>query len=155
MMPVKHSAMIEPISEDEFHLLDHKIMEVVFSMHKDLGRFYDEKIYQNELAYRCRNIGFETVATEIPIQVSYKDFLKTYYVDLLINNRVMYELKTVKVITGEHRKQALNYLLLMGMHHGKLINMRPESVQYIFISTRLTKEKRYKFIIDDGQWEDL
>ena len=154
-MPVKHGVMIKPIPEDEFHLLDHKIMEIVFSIHKDFGRFCDEKIYQNELAYRCRNTGFETVTTEVPIQVSYEDFFKTYYMDLLINNRVMYELKTVKVITGEHRKQALNYLLLMGMHHGKLINMRPESVQYSFISTKLTKEKRYKFIIDDGQWEDL
>ena len=154
-MPVKHSVIIEPTSEDEFHLLDHKIMEIVFSMHRDLGRFCDEKIYQNELAYRCRNIGFETVATEIPILVSYKDFLKTYYMDLLVNNRVIYELKAMKVITGEHQKQTLNYLLLMGMHHGKLINMRPESVQYSFISTRLTKEKRYKFVVCDWKWEDL
>ena len=52
-MPVKHSVMIEPISEDEFHLLDHKIMGIVFSMRKELGRFCDEKIYQNELAYRA------------------------------------------------------------------------------------------------------
>jgi len=66
-MPVKHSVMIEPISEDEVHLLDHKIMEIVFSMHKDLGRCCDEKIYQNEIAYRCRDIGFETVATEVLI----------------------------------------------------------------------------------------
>ena len=124
-------------------------------MHKDLGRFCDEKIYQNELAHRCRDIGFKTVATEVPIQVSYKDFLKTYYMDLLVNSRVMYELKTVKVMTGEHRKQALNYLLLMGMHHGKLINMRSKSVQYSFISTRLTKEKRCKFIINDWEWDDL
>ena len=52
-MPVKHSVMIAPISEDEFHLLDHKIMGIVFSMRKELGRFCDEKIYQNELAYRA------------------------------------------------------------------------------------------------------
>jgi len=38
-MPVEHSLMIKAVSEDEFHLLDHKIMESVFSMHKDLGRF--------------------------------------------------------------------------------------------------------------------
>ncbi|MBW1767537.1 MAG: hypothetical protein JRJ65_10865 [Deltaproteobacteria bacterium] len=49
-MPVKHSVMLEPISEDEFHLLDHKIMEIVFSM---------------------------------------------------VNNRVMYELKAVEVMTDE------------------------------------------------------
>jgi hypothetical protein len=40
-MPVKHGVMIELISEDEFDLLDHKIMEIVFLMHNDLGRFYD------------------------------------------------------------------------------------------------------------------
>ena len=66
-MPIKYSEMIKPVSEEEFHLLDYKIMELVFSIHKDLGRFCDEKIYQNELVYRCRNIGFKTVATEVPI----------------------------------------------------------------------------------------
>jgi len=50
-MPVKHSVMIEPISEDEFHLLDHKIMKIVLLMHKDLGRFYDEKIYQKAIQW--------------------------------------------------------------------------------------------------------
>ena len=38
-MPVKHGVMIKPITEDEFHLLDHKIMEIVFSIHKYFGRF--------------------------------------------------------------------------------------------------------------------
>jgi len=124
-------------------------------MHKDLGRFCDEKIYQNELAYRCQRMGFNTVATEAPIQVSYEDFRKIYYMDLLIDNRVMYELKAVNAITGEHQKQALNYLLLTGMHHGKLVNMRPQSVQHNFVSTRLTPEKRYNFTIEDREWRDL
>ena len=107
-MPIKSTVMIESISEDDFYLLDHKVMETVFSIHNDLGRFCDEKIYQNELAYRCQAVGFDTVATEVPIQVSFRDFQRLYYLDLLINNRVMYELKTVSALTGEHRKQALN-----------------------------------------------
>ena len=135
-MPIKCSVMIEYISENDFYLLDHKVMKTVFSIHKDFGRFCDEKIYQNELAHRCQKIGFDTVATEVPIQVSFQDFNKLYYMDLLINNRIMYELKTVNVLTGEHRKQALNYLLLLGMHYGKLINMRPESAQYNFVDRK-------------------
>lgn len=154
-MPFKDSALIKPCSEDEFHLVDYKIMGIVFSIHKELGRFCDEKIYQNELAHRCYDAEFETVETEVPIQVSYKDFCKTFYMDLLINNIVMYELKTVKNLNGEHQKQALNYLLLTGMNHGKLVNMRQESVQHQFISTRLTKEKRLKFTTADWGWEDL
>jgi GxxExxY protein len=154
-MPIKCSVMIESISENDFYLLDHKVMETVFSIHKDIGRFYDEKIYQNELAHRCQEMGFDTVATEVPIQVSFRDFIKLYYLDLLINNRVMYELKAVNAITGEHRKQALNYLLLLGMRYGKLINMRPESVQHSFVSTRLTSKKRFEYTVDDRLWNDL
>ena len=154
-MPIKHGVRIKAVSEDEFHSLDYRIMEAVFSIHKDLGRFYDERIYQNELAYRCREMGFKTVATEVPIEVLYRNFRKIYYIDLLIDNRVIYELKTAEAITDVHRKQALNYLLLMGMHHGKLVNMRPQSVQYSFVSTRLTPDKRYQFMIDDRKWEDV
>ena len=58
-------------------------------------------------------------------------------------------------IVGQHQRQALNYLLFMGMNHGKLINMRPESVEYNFVSTRLTSEKRYNFIPDTDNWNDL
>ncbi|MFC1830027.1 GxxExxY protein [Thermodesulfobacteriota bacterium] len=154
-MPVKCNVRIKPVSEDEFHLLDYKMMEIVFSIHKDLGRLYDEKIYQNELAYRCEKIGFESVETEVPIQVSYNNFTKNYYVDLLINKSVIYELKTVTALTGKHQKQTLNYLLLMGMQYGKLVNMRPESVQYRFVSTNLNPEKRYKFAVDIDGWKDL
>jgi GxxExxY protein len=154
-MPIKGTVTIESISEDDFYLLDHKVMETVFSIHKDLGRFCDEKIYQNELAHRCEAIGFDTVETEVPIQVSFRDFQKLYYLDILINNRVMVELKTVNALSGEHRKQALNYLLLLGMHYGKLINMRPQSVQHSFVSTRLTPKKRFAYTIIDNLWNDI
>ncbi len=154
-MPIKLKVKVKKISEDAFYSLDYKIMKAVFSIHNDLGRFYDEKIYQNELAYRCKKMGIEEVATEVPIQVSYKNFVKFYYMDVLINNEVMYELKAVKAINEEHRKQAINYLLLTGLQHGKLINMRPRSVQHNFVSTKLTPNKRYKFTINDSEWKDF
>jgi GxxExxY protein len=154
-MPIEPSVTIRPISQDEFHSIDHKIMGLVFGIHKDLGRFCDEKIYQNELAYRCRQMAFGEIATEVPIRVSYRGFQKIYYIDLLVDRRIIYELKAVDDLIGQHRKQALNYLLLMGMHHGKLINMRPQSVQHYFVSTKLTPEKRYNFTIDDQKWKDI
>jgi len=154
-MPIEPRVTIRSISEDEFHSIDHKIMGLVFEIHKELGRFCDEKIYQNELAYRCGEMALGEVATEVPIRVSYRGFQKTYYIDLLVDRRIMYELKAVEDIIGQHRKQALNYLLLMGMHHGKLINMRPQSVQHYFLSTKLTPEKRCNFTIDDQKWKDI
>lgn len=73
---------------------------------------------------------------------------------LLIDNAVVYELKTAQALSGEHYQQTLNYLFLLGMQRGKLINMQPASVEHRFVSTRITPEKRYAFVIDDSAWQD-
>ncbi|MCH7673997.1 GxxExxY protein, partial [candidate division KSB1 bacterium] len=66
-----------------------------------------------------------------------------------------YELKTVGKLNSEHEKQTLNYLLLLGLQHGKLINFRPASVQKRFVSTTLLPNDRYDLTIDDRQWFEL
>lgn len=154
-MPIEYAFKTKSISEDDFYELDYDVMGLVFSIHRELGRLWNEKIYQNELAYCCQKAGFEKVAIEEPIQVSYQDFRKLYYVDLVLNDAVIYELKTVQILTGEHHQQMLNYLFLLGMQHGKLINMRPPSVESRFVSTGLTPEKRYDYTIDDQYWQEL
>ena len=154
-MPIEHNIKINPISEDDFYQVDYNVMNLAFSIHNELGRFWDEKIYQNELARRCREIGFEQVSTEVPVIASFKGFKKPYFIDLLINNVVIYELKTVKRLNEDHQKQALNYLFLLEVHHGKLINFRPESVEYSFVSTNLTHEKRHDFRIDTSDWKEF
>lgn len=98
-MPIRLGVQTKPISCDDFHALDYKVMGIVFSIHRDLGRFWDERIYQNELAYRCKRAGFERVAVEVPIYVSFDDFTKIYKIDLLIDNGI-YELNG----TGSHRR---------------------------------------------------
>lgn len=153
-MPIKISKKVTAISYDKYHLLDYEVMSIVFSIHKKLGRFWNEKIYQNELAYRCKKAGFDDVSTEVGIHVSYKTFLKVYYIDLLVNN-IIYELKTVQTLSSEHERQTINYLMLTGLKHAKLINFRPPSVQSRFVSTNIAPTKRYDFTIIDDQWLDL
>jgi GxxExxY protein len=154
-MPIEHGLKIKPISEDDFYTIDYEVMGLAFSIHRELGRLWNERIYQNELADRCQKAGFEKVDSEVPIHVSYQDFTKVYYVDLLLNDAAIYELKTVHALTGEHHQQTLNYLFLLEMQHGKLINMRPPSVEHRFVSTRLTPRKRHDFMIDDRHWQEL
>jgi GxxExxY protein len=110
-MPIEQTVRAKLISDDEFHFHDYEVMGLAYSIHNDLGRLWNEKIYQNELAYRCQKAGFEKVDTEVAIHVSYQDFRKTLYTDLLLNNLLLYELKAVQALTGEHHKQTLNYLL--------------------------------------------
>ena len=154
-MPIECDVEVRPVSEATFKAIDYEIMSFAFDVHNDLGGFYDEKIYQQELGHRCREIGYESVDTEIPIRVSHRDFRKIYYVDLLINGSILYELKTVGTLVGEHQAQALNYLLLLGLQHGKLLNMRGSSVEHRFVSTTVVGNDRYSYgTITDG-WEDV
>jgi GxxExxY protein len=152
-MPISIKVQTKAISIDEFHAIDYKVMGIIFSIHRALGRFWNEKIYQKELAYRCKNAGLDA-ATEIPILVSYGGYSRIYKIDILINN-IVYEIKTAQNLTGEHELQTINYLLLSELKHGKLVNMRSPSVQHRFVSTNLTMEKRFDFIIDDDGYQEL
>ena len=154
-MPIEHAVKTKFISEDEFHDIDYEVMGLAFSIHSELGRLWNEKIYQNELAFRCQKSGFEKVKTEVPILVSHQDFRKCFYVDLVLDDTVIYELKVVKALAGEHHQQTLNYLFLLGMQHGKLINMHPASVDSRFVSTSLTRQSRFNYKIEDQGWQAL
>lgn len=154
-MPISYDFTPKIIPEGEFHRLDYDVMALAFALHNDRGRLWNEKIYQNELADRCRTAGFKKIVTEVPITVAYQDFQKTYKVDLMLDDAMVYEIKAVRALAGEHQQQALHYLFLLGLQHGKLINMRPPSVEQYFVSTRLTPEKRFAFTVDDKQWKEL
>lgn len=154
-MSIEIEGEIKRIDEQEFYEIDYQVTGLAYAIHNEIGRLWDEKIYQNELANRCRAAGLGNVKTEVPISVLYKDFCKEYYVDLLVNDSIIYELKTVGKLNSEHEKQTLNYLLLLGLQHGKLINFRPASVQKRFVSTTLLPKDRYDFTVHDRQWFEL
>lgn len=153
-MPIQSRVQFQPLSYSDFHAIDYEVMGIAFAIHNEMGRFWNEKIYQNELADRYQKAGFGGVATEVPICVSYKDFSKIYKIDLLLES-VIYELKTAETFSAEHEKQALNYLMLTGMNHAKLVNMRPPSVQHRFVSTKITPARRLQVTVEDSEWQDL
>jgi GxxExxY protein len=153
-MPITCDRQFEILDEQSFHTLNYEVMGLLFDIHNDLGRFCSENIYRTELKNRCERRGFAT-SIEVPIEVSFKDFRKTYYMDFLVNSSAMYELKALEALVQRHDAQALNYLLLTGMNHGMMVNMRPESVEKRFVSTRVTPAERYRFTIDEPDWKDL
>lgn len=103
------------------------------------------------MAFKC-NKALITSQREIEILVAYRDFSKTYKVDLLLDSGVIYELKTVKSLNAAHRQQLINHLLLTGLKHGKLLNFRSKSVEYEYVSTSLTPEDRYRYSVDSSQF---
>jgi len=147
-MPVQLKQPIKPLSEQEFHDLDFRVMRMAFDAHNELGRFCNEKIYQNQLLQACRADGF-TAESEVKIQLTHKTFKKDLFIDLLIENGAVYELKVVKGVTAAHRTQALNYLFLTETNHGKIINFNPPSVEHEFVSTSLIRSDRLNFTVCD------
>jgi len=91
---------------------------------------------------------------EAGIMVKHADFCKPYSIDLLVDQGAIFELKAVSHLADEHRAQLLNYLLLTGSRHGKLINFRPERVEHEFVNTTLTHADRTAFEVDDSAWDD-
>jgi hypothetical protein len=58
-------------------------------------------------------------------------------------------------LMAAHRGQSLNYLLLAGLKHGRLVNFRTERIQHEFVSTTLTPEERRRFQVTEGDWVEL
>lgn len=65
-MPIEADMEFTPVGQEQFHAIDKGVMRHVFDIHNTLGRFYDERIYQEELAYRCRASGLEA-HREVPL----------------------------------------------------------------------------------------
>ncbi len=153
-MGIKFNKNINHISKDEYHDLDYKIMGLAFRVHKELGKFWNEKVYQYSLAKLCKENGFD-VDVEVPIIITFKNYIKRYYIDILINNSIIYELKATDSIGSNHRNQALNYLIFTDCNYGKLINFGGTSVKAEYVTTSLTRNDRYIFSLMFDKWIDI
>lgn len=151
-MPIECAVEISPVGQESFHALDKALMRQAFDLQNALGKFCDERIYQDELARRCREDGMQC-QREVEVRVMHQDFVKLYFLDLVVEHGAIYELKTAESLAPMHQNQLINYLFLTGLHHGKLVNFRSASVESRFISTRLNREDRMKFHLDESGWQ--
>jgi GxxExxY protein len=90
---------------------------------------------------------------EVPVQVCFEDFSKTYYLDVLVGDGALFEFKTADCFVDRHRSQLLNYLLMTEIGHGKLVNLRGEKVEHEFVNATLTREERTSFSVDDHDYQ--
>lgn len=150
-MPVKLPIALKSPDQRTFGETDYVVMQQAFQCQTELGSLWDELIYQNDLAARLRAIGL-TVETEVPITVSHRDFSRQYWLDLVVANANIYELKAAATLVKDHEAQLLNYLFLCESRHGKLVNFRPPKVESKFINTTMTLQQRREISIDKTRW---
>ena len=107
----------------QFSLLSNKIIGCAIEVHRHLGPGLLESTYQQCLAHELRINGIE-LEIEHPLPVVYKDIRLDcgYRIDLLIENEIILELKSVEKIAPIHEAQLLSYLKLANKKQGFLIN---------------------------------
>jgi len=104
--------------------ITYKINGAIFEVNQILGPGFLEKVYENALLIELKNRGLQA-DKQVPIKVTYKDNLVgEYFVDILVENQVMIELKTVEKLTNNHEAQLLNYLKATGIKVGILVNFK-------------------------------
>ena len=108
-------------------MVEDEISKVVIgcaiTVHRELGPGLLESTYETCLEYELKEIGLE-VQRQLLLPVNYKGKLidAGYRIDLLVNERVILELKSVEEMTKVHEAQLITYLKLSGMKLGLLIN---------------------------------
>jgi GxxExxY protein len=103
--------------------ISYKIIGSALEVHKTLGPGLLESVYENTLAYELRQNGLET-RTQVPLPVMYKEIKMEvgFRIDLLIENKVIIEIKSVEALAPVHFAQTLTYLKLSGLKLALLIN---------------------------------
>ncbi len=98
-------------------------MDAAIEVHRVLGPGLLESVYEAALAQELRWRGFK-VQTQVPLPVVYKgvDLNIGYRMDIVVENQVVVELKSIEKLEKVHSKQLLSYLKLSGHKVGLLIN---------------------------------
>jgi len=99
------------------------VRETAYAIHVYHGHGHLEKVYENALAHRLRKDGF-AVEQQKPLTVYDEDgtVIGEYFADLVVENRLIVELKACKSLAEEHVAQVLGYLRSARIEHGLLIN---------------------------------
>ncbi len=99
------------------------VVDCAVRLHKDLGPGLLESVYEVLLSNELEQRGMK-VKRQVPVPIAYKGikFDEAFKVDILVDGKVILELKSVEKTNPSHKKQVLTYLRLTGLKLGYLLN---------------------------------
>ena len=109
--------------------ITYEIRGAIFEVNKILGPGFLEKVYENALLIELKNRGLNA-ASQVPLKVTYKtQIVGDYFADIVVEDKVLVELKTVDKLGRIHEAQLLNYLKATGIQVGLLINFKSKTAE--------------------------
>lgn len=117
------------MNEDAYNQLSGMIIHSAIEVHKALGPGLLESVYEKALIYELSENGLY-VKQQVPITINYKglNIENGYFADVIVEDKIILELKAVENILPIHKAQLLSYLKLSGLKLGLLINFHEERV---------------------------
>lgn len=114
------------MTENEITFL---IRKAIFEVYNTLGPGLLESVYEKALAIELANQGLR-VEVQVPISVIYKgtDLGLGFRADILVEDNIIIEIKSVVELAPIHHKQLLNYLKLTNLHLGLLVNFNTNNI---------------------------
>lgn len=110
--------------------LTYEIRGAIFDVYNELGPGLLESVYEEALVFELQERGLEVVRQlEVPIIYKGNELKTPLKLDLLVNNQVIVELKSVEDMKPVFAKQLLTYLRLMDKRVGLLVNFNISNIQ--------------------------
>ena len=123
------------------------IIGCAFEVINELGIGFLESVYEKALLIALRQRGHLAISQH-PMTVMFRGAdVGIFYADLVVDEKVIVELKAVKAITPEHQAQVINYLQATGIEVGLLINFGNPKLEY----KRYTRTKKSNMDTQDEQ----
>ena len=99
------------------------VIDAAMTVHRKLGPGLLESVYERTLAHEIKKAGLR-VTTQVPIPIHYDDmvFDEAFRADMIVEKKVIIELKSVERVKPVHKKQLLTYLRLADKRLGLLLN---------------------------------
>ena len=107
-----------------------KILEACFEVINELGSGFLESVYQQALPIALRQKSLH-VQVQVPMPVAFRgENVGEFYADIVVEGKVVVELKAVQAILPEHQAQLINYLKASDIEVGLLINFGRPRLEY-------------------------
>jgi len=108
--------------------LSGKILKAFYTVYNTLGFGFLEKVYENAMMIELKNLGLQC-SQQQNIDVYYnEENVGDYYADIIVEDKIIIELKAAKTLSAEHEAQLVNYLRATDIEVGLLLNFgkKPE-----------------------------
>jgi GxxExxY protein len=122
------------------------ILKVYYEVYNELGCGFLEKVYQNAMYFELKSLGYKVEAQK-QIKVYFKNQLVgEYYSDLLVEDKVIVELKATELLMNVHVAEIINYLKSTPIEVGILLNFgeEPEFKRIIYTNDRKNNLKNQR-----------